>query len=157
MSRLVLFSLFAFALTTGCAVSGPFEGPGFSEGEVTTNTDGPLLAVVTYARRASGERSAFQSYVDTITHQLDETDGLIGYELRGELPGREVWTVTVWESEGAMLDFVASGAHATAMGASSQVVAEFDSAHLEVEAEDLPLDWSELLAALDDGIGPHAY
>jgi len=141
---------------TACAMSGPFEGPGW-DGELTTAHEGPFLAVVTWARQARGEQKAFGAYVDTVSDQLDEAEGLVGYALRGELPGREVWTVTVWESEEAMRDFVTSGAHLIAMGAADQVVEEFDSAHLEVTAEELPLDWDVLLDALDDGVAPRSY
>ncbi|MEN0066579.1 MAG: hypothetical protein AAGA48_30880 [Myxococcota bacterium] len=154
-----MFRPFAFACLalTACAVSGTFEGPGYEDGTLVTEAEGPFVAVATYARRAAGERGRFNGYVSDISTQLDGTVGLVGYALRGELPGREVWTITVWEDEAAMMDFVTSGAHLTAMGSANEVVAEFDSAMFEVDADDLPLDWSTILERLDEAPEPRSY
>ena len=153
MHRLV----FGVALVAGCAISGPFEGPGYDGETVTTDASGPYLAVATYAKMASGQRKAFGAHVDAVEAQLKSFDGLVGYSLRGEIPGKEVWTVTVWEDEAALLEFVTSGAHQVAMADATTVVAEFDSAHFEVSADRLPPAWSDILDALDEATGPSSY
>ncbi|MEO0601823.1 MAG: antibiotic biosynthesis monooxygenase [Myxococcota bacterium] len=154
MSRLLsLVTLFAWA----CVASGPFSGPGFQDGALVNEADGPYFAVATRAIIASGQRSAFNEHVGRIRDQLEETEGCIGYELRGRVPGREVWTLTVWESEDAMLAFMTSGAHAEAMRTATELVAEFDSAAFEVEEDDLPVAWDRVEEALAEAPAPTRY
>lgn len=144
-------------LAAACVASGPFQGPGFQDDTLITDTEGPYLAVATRAIIAQGKRAEFNDHVGRIADQLENQPGCIGYELRGRVPGREVWTLTVWESEAAMLEFVVSGAHGEAMPQASGLVEEFDSAPFEVAADALPLSWDVVEAELDKGPAPVAY
>ena len=69
----------------------------------------------------------------------------VGYSLRGRVPGRERWTVSVWESEEDLLAFVTTGAHADAMAEAGTVIDGVWSATYLVEAADLPPAWDTAL------------
>jgi hypothetical protein len=50
-----------------------------------------------------------------IQGQLREARGLIGYSLRARPWSKQYWTLSVWESERALLDFVKAQPHAGVM------------------------------------------
>jgi heme-degrading monooxygenase HmoA len=117
---------------------------------VSTSADGPFLVVATHTRVAKGERRAFGDHVDAIKTQLDGQPGFIGQSLRANMPGRERWTMTVWEDEASMLAFVVSDAHLAAMGQSTTVIDGVYSAAWWVDAEELPVSWSDAVEKLNE-------
>lgn len=50
-----------------------------------------------------------------VQQQLQEAAGLIGYSLRARPLSRQYWTLSVWESDRALLDFVRTPPHADVM------------------------------------------
>jgi hypothetical protein len=58
---------------------------------------------------------AFVRDVQRIRGQLARADGLIGYSLRARPLRREYWTLSVWESERALLSFVKEQPHSGVM------------------------------------------
>jgi hypothetical protein len=47
----------------------------------------------------------FFRYTLQIWHQLSDSEGLIGYSLDANIPGRKFWTLSVWEDEEALMRF----------------------------------------------------
>lgn len=141
------------ALMFACAISRPFEGPGFSDGALTSDHAGPFLVAGTYARPYGDQTDAFDDHVAAIQESLDAMDeesGLIGYSLRGEIGGRDRWTLTVWTSEEAMMDFVVSDVHLAAMSAADVLLEDASFAHWEEpDATALPPEWDLVLDQLD--------
>ena len=137
-----------------CAVSREFEGPGWSEGELTLDYDGPFLVAATHARPAAGQSDAFHDHVDAIQETLDGMDvdsGLVGYSLRGEIGGNDNWTLTVWTSEEAMMGFVVSPVHAAAMANADVLLEKGTFTHWEEpDATALPPEWDRVLDSLDE-------
>ena len=139
-------------LSVGCAVAQPFAGPGWDPDEgLTADVEGPIIVTATYAKIASGEKRAFNDHVDRIAESLDAgPEGLIGYSLRGELAGDEVWTVSAWEDEDALMWFIASEAHLAAM---QEVSTLTEDAHFarweEPEPAALVIDWDDIEARLE--------
>lgn len=118
----MFWSLFA------CAVSSPFEGNGLDEdGAISTDYEAPFFVSVTHAIPEKGMGDVFDDHVAAIEEQLANTDGAVAWSLRGEVGGRDRWTITIWEDEEAMLLFMTSGAHLDAMLDAEDVLAEFDT------------------------------
>lgn len=136
-----------------CAIAQPFAGPGYADGAVTVAPDGPFLVAATQATPAAGEEATFGNHVDAIQATLDAMDvesGLVGYSLRGEIGGRDNWTLTVWTSEAAMLDFVLSDAHTAAMTEAEQIVDIGRFVHWEEsDPAAIPPDWESVLDRLE--------
>jgi heme-degrading monooxygenase HmoA len=55
--------------------------------------------------------------VRRIMSQLGRAPGLLGYSLRARPLRKQYWTLSVWESDRALLEFVRGQPHATVMGA----------------------------------------
>lgn len=137
----------------GCAVSSQFEGPGWADGEMTLDHDGPFVVAATYGRTYPGQDDAFGDHVDAIVESLDAMDeesGLVGYALRGEIGGRDNWTVSVWTTEEAMLEFVVSDVHLAAMADVDVILEETAFAHWEEpDSAALPPDWDQVRDQLE--------
>ncbi|MEQ1570067.1 MAG: antibiotic biosynthesis monooxygenase [Myxococcota bacterium] len=128
-------------LIAGCAISEPLEGPGYADGELRPDVEGPLVAAVTHTRAKRGAKDAFDASIDAIVAQLDTQPGLVGKSLRGELFGRDRWTLTVWESSEDLTTFVTSGAHLEAMGQWEALVDDVYSTSFTSESP----SWDEAL------------
>ena len=53
----------------------------------------------------------FISYTREIQTQLSQAKGLIGYSLRAKPLRRAFWTLSVWEDENALMEFVSNPPH----------------------------------------------
>lgn len=135
---------------TACAAASPFEGPGYDRADgVTTAADGPFVAVVTHTRMAEGARDAFDAHVEAVVDQASDAPGFVGSSLRGEIFGRERWTLTVWETDADLGTFYGSGAHAEAMRDAHDVIDAVYSHRFEVDRAAMPPRWGETLRLLD--------
>jgi hypothetical protein len=65
--------------------------------------------------RAYSKIPAFVRYTFRIQRQLRDTAGVVGYSLRANVLSRKFWTLSVWESERALMDFVARMPHGDVM------------------------------------------
>jgi hypothetical protein len=139
---------------SACAMSLPFEGPGYTDGAMTTDDSGPFLVAATYARPKPEQSDAFGDHVDAIQEWLDARDaesGLVGYSLRGEILGRDNWTMSVWTSEEAMMDFVLSDVHLAAMSEADLIIEDASFTHWEEEdPAAIPPEWEVVLEKLDE-------
>jgi heme-degrading monooxygenase HmoA len=139
-----------------CALSTPFSGPGFDEGLVT-DAPGPFVAVATHTRASRGMGGAFDDHVSAVTDQLATQPGFVGGSLRGRLLGREAWTLTVWEDEESLADFVSSGAHLEAMNDAPDVIDGVYYASWSVARDEMPPSWDDALDHLADAEPDHLW
>jgi hypothetical protein len=80
-----------------------------------------------------------------IQKQLRETPGVIGYSLRARLLSRNFWTLSVWENQKALMDFVARIPHGEAMKAMIPQMGPSKFIQWKVKASALPLRWEEAI------------
>jgi heme-degrading monooxygenase HmoA len=144
-----LHTIWLSVLLGACAAGSPLEGPGYNiDDGVLRDAAGPYLMVATHTRIAKGERQRFGEHVDAIKLQQDENPGFMARALRAEVPGRERWTLTMWEDEESVMDFTFSGAHLDAMTDPESTIDGVYSAGWWVEADELPVEWSDALDEL---------
>lgn len=151
--RALLFALPLIACTPEPSES-PLEGPGFddSTGDLLRSQDEYLVALTFLeVRNAPGPGGRFGDHANRIGNYLfEETPaGWQGAAFRNV--GRlKWWTMTVWESEEAMMDFVVSEPHASAMLEINDVSQGAVSRALWMSADDLPLSWADAMALLTE-------
>ncbi len=138
----ILCSLF---ILNGCYVGSSFQGPGFDpeEGSLLTAKENKVFVAITHGIIESGGKAAFSDNLKRVRKSLVNSSGLIGYSVRKQLFGNEVWTMSAWTSEEALGNFISSPAHLDAVedgGIPSDTVR---SAYLWVPSEKLPLSWDE--------------
>ena len=131
---------------------GPLEGPGFDEksGAFLGQNEEYLVAIThLQVKNAPGPGGRFGDHADAVGSHLFETEpaGWMGGAFRNV--GRlQWWTLTVWESEEAMNEWVLSKPHVEAMVAIDDVSSGSSLRSLWLPAEQMPLPWDQALDLL---------
>jgi len=86
-----------------------------------------------------------------IQQQLRSTPGVIGYSLRAKILSRNFWTLSVWQDQNTLMDFVAKIPHGEAMKAMIPHMGSSRFAQWRVAGSSLPLSWDEAMQRLQPG------
>jgi heme-degrading monooxygenase HmoA len=163
-----LFLGCAIAASSGCDIvtltgdlSQPFEGPGFSLdtgllAAVPESGTFVLSGTVLVIGDGSDSKERFDKHVAAISAALPTAPGLVGFSLRTNLLGDPTnRTMTVWESEDALWNFILSESHLAAMEDVGQIAAAGTKVvSYPIRADELPPRWDDVIARTDrDGFG----
>ena len=88
---------------------------------------------------------AFLKYVRAVQRQLDETEGVVGYALRAKPLSRRFWTLSAWENEERLSEFVRETPHRDAMSL-SRSLSGFKTTRFSVAGSSVPPSWDNALA-----------
>jgi|SRR5690242_13273388 len=88
---------------------------------------------------------AFMRFTMEINRQLSATPGAIGYSMRAKLFTRRFWTLSVWESSAALMDFVAKAPHSESIKAMAPFMGKTKFAQWKVLGSGIPLNWDEAI------------
>lgn len=80
-----------------------------------------------------------------IQRQLRASVGLIGYSLRAQLASKRFWTLSVWENDAALHEFVTAEPHVAVMKALAPHMGATRFTQWTVKGSDLPLQWADAL------------
>lgn len=135
----------ALLLLPSCALARPFVAP-----PGAPVPDAPVTVVVTHAVLDNERRDVFDDYTRRLIARLDAGDyaGLVGYSVRQEPLGDEVWTLTVWTDADAMRRFARSGPHREAMRKADSAILELNTRVFELPPDALPPSWDMALQRL---------
>ncbi|MEM6532705.1 MAG: hypothetical protein AAF654_08770 [Myxococcota bacterium] len=113
---------------------------------------GPVLVSITHAVLNPNARDAFDDYVFVVADAMDrgEIPGLVGYRIRKEVFGDEVWTMSAWRSAKDLSAFVRSEVHARAIRAGRGAIVTMTSKRVTLSADEIPLGWDRAEALLAD-------
>jgi heme-degrading monooxygenase HmoA len=130
------------ALSSGCEIAQPFQGPKWdmNKGLTDKSLKGPFLAATTdiIVKQDSAAQDLFNNDFNAIQTELKASPGLIGYSLDEIIGGDDYRTLTVWEDEQAMVDFVTGKAHAQAMSDATKIGQHGEVTTWNVELKDMP-------------------
>lgn len=74
------------------------------------------LALLSYLPlRTYSKIPAFIRYSLQVQQQMRKTPGVIGYSMRAKILSRDFWTVSVWEDDRALMEFVRTAPHGEVM------------------------------------------
>ncbi|MCY2959019.1 MAG: antibiotic biosynthesis monooxygenase [Planctomycetota bacterium] len=138
-----------------CSVKTPFRGPGFEpERGVTLPDAGDEVVVqITHARLDRALRSAFDEQTRRVVEDLPKHPGLIGFSVRRELLGDDVWTLSVWRDEPALEDFIRSTTHRRARSEGSSATLESNFRRVPWPTRLVPPSWDQALELLAETRG----
>jgi hypothetical protein len=80
-----------------------------------------------------------------IQKQLRATPGVIGYSMRAKLFSRRFWTMSIWESSAALMDFVAKVPHSDSMKTMTPFMGQTKFTQWKVAGAQIPLHWDEAI------------
>lgn len=129
----------------GCHIGTSFRGPGFdsAKGTVSDNKKKVVFVAITHGYIDKGGGRDFSTSLENVREAILSSPGLIGYSVRKQLFGNEVWTMSAWESEEALMDFVDSPAHRDAAANGGIPSQSVRYSYLWVSSDRLPLPWDE--------------
>jgi len=84
----------------------------------------------------------FMYLTGQIQTQLAGSEGAFGYSLIAYLLKKEFWTMSVWENEQSLSNFVKTGAHLRAMRELSRYLSpERRFVRVRIKGSDVPMPW----------------
>lgn len=86
-----------------------------------------------------------------IQKQLRSTAGVVGYALRAMPMSRKFWTLSAWENDGALMDFVAKIPHEEAMKKLAPHMNKTAFTRWKVRGSEIPLRWDEAIRRSEQG------
>ena len=84
-----------------------------------------------------------------IESQLSESEGVLGYALLAHPLRGHYWTLSLWEDQKALMDFVRKAPHGETMEAMRPRLGETKFVQWQVRGSDLPLSWETALKQLE--------
>ena len=90
----------------------------------------------------------FLGYTRAIQSQLNRSRGLVGYSLLAHPLSKRFWTLSVWEDENALMEFVRNGAHKQTMIGLRNHLGETKFVRWKVKGSTIPPTWKEALSRL---------
>jgi heme-degrading monooxygenase HmoA len=93
--------------------------------------------------RAYRKIPVFFRYTSQIQRQLRNTPGAIGYSMRAKVLSRKFWTLSVWENERALRDFISREPHRDAMNALTPHMGPTKFTQWKAVGSALPPDWGD--------------
>ena len=130
----------------GYVIAKSFKGPGYdvNKGVTFPGTDSVLVGL-TYA--VTGDDSElnniFFEHVKKVEESLQDRSGFIGYSIRKQLFGNEVWTMTVWDNKYSMQSFVESDVHKEAMKKGMTALKTTRFYRFFIKKEAIPISWEK--------------
>jgi hypothetical protein len=97
---------------------------------------------------------AFLKFTFQIQRQLGFTPGIVGYSLRAKPSSRNFWTLSAWENEQVLKDFVVKLPHGQAMKTMTPHMGPTKFTKWKVLGSDLPLRWEEAMERSQKGERP---
>jgi hypothetical protein len=88
---------------------------------------------------------AFVRHDIAITRQLQAARGLIGYSKLGRPWSKRFWTLSAWEDESVLAEFVQSGAHVLTMTALAPRIGATRFLRWTLQGRALPPTWDDAL------------
>jgi len=108
--------------------------------------DAQYLALLTYLPlRRFWTLPAFMRFVLAVQGQLAGAAGLLGYTLRAWPFSRRFWTLSVWDDEAALRQFVVAQPHRDVMGKLRGRMGATSFTRWQVRGSDLPLTWEDAM------------
>ena len=94
----------------------------------------------------------FIGFSTQIQKQFQSTPGVIGYAMRAQVLSRDFWTLSVWEDEAALMDFVSKIPHGEVMKALAHDMGRTKITRWKVAGSALPLRWDEVVQRSHQGV-----
>jgi hypothetical protein len=140
-AALLLFSSLAFIPSSLCYNSPMPKSPWISFAPVAPGRN--YLALISYLPlRHHRALPNFFRYTFQTRRQLKTTAGLLGYAMEAKPWSLQSWTISVWEDQQSLNNFVRQIPHSRIMQALAPHMGRTQFAQWSVTAAEIPLDWT---------------
>jgi heme-degrading monooxygenase HmoA len=154
-SKNIITKLFPIILSlTDCKIATPFMGENYGRKlKQGIDPNQKVILVITHAKLDKTKNtSLFWRNVDTVKKDILEKPGFIGFSIRRKLFGDEVWTMSAWEDETSLENFIYTHSHEKAIEQSSDTLELNHSVRIELPRKMIPIPWEEAERELEKKI-----
>ena len=146
---LLITAVVLYVAFDGC-IATSFRGPGFDpeKGVTAPGAGETVLVAITHGRIGAGETAKFRAQMKQVLADLPTREGLIGFAVRKEIFGNQVWTVSAWTTAEALEAFVYARPHREVIEDTSIPYPSTRFIRRTMPASELPIDWDRVLAIL---------
>lgn len=118
--------------------------PGKWKSIASAESDREYLALLTFLPLKSFRAlPKFLKYNSQIERQLSESPGLVGYSVRARLLKLNFWTLSVWQGEDALMDFVYRIPHSEVMQSLAPHMGQTKFVRWKLKGTEIPPSWDE--------------
>jgi hypothetical protein len=93
----------------------------------------------------------FFRFTFQVQKQLRDTPGVLGYSVRAKILSRNFWTLSAWEDEKTLMEFVRKVPHGEVMKALAPHMGPTEFTRWKVPGARLPLRWEEAMQRAREG------
>ncbi len=149
MKSPLMFALLGSLGLSACAISPGFKADPWLE-QAKDNNATVLVAITEMTLPRGGRyRKQFFKDVKMVEATIAEEEGFLGFSKRAEPFGSRAWTMSVWEDEGALAQFIYSADHSVAVDRSKNYSWNARFVQFEVAATEIPVSWDRVVEELD--------
>jgi quinol monooxygenase YgiN len=144
--------IYSFVLTLGgCTIATSFPN---TKQLSTRNGKSTVVLVLTKIEIDTKQRKAFDQHTRRVIRHMSKQPGLLGFSARRELIGPNGWTISIWKDDASRAQFMRTAVHREAIKASLPAIIRVTSKRIDVAPQELPKNWREAIALMDqpDGI-----
>ncbi len=118
--------------------------PGKWKSSASADSEREYLALLSYLPlKRFRTIPRFLKYTSEIERQLGETKGLIGYALHAEFLKKRFWTLSVWEDEKSLAEFVSKIPHGQVMASLAPHMGQTKFTEWKVKGSAVPPNWDQ--------------
>lgn len=134
-------------------VNIPLAGPGYDPDSGLVDPQATYVLSTTQALPRPEKLAEFGQLASAAGMAAAQTPGLVAISFASEPNCGFQRTLTIWRDKAAMMAFVVSPEHATAMNAASEVLLTGRTAHLTIDAAQVANGWEAALTAVAEAPG----
>lgn len=134
-------------------INMPLAGPGYDPDSGLVDPQATYVLSTTQALPRPEKLAEFGQLAGAAGMAAAQTPGLVAISFASEPNCGFQRTLTIWRDEAAMMAFVVSPEHATAMNAASEVLLTGRTAHLTIDAAQVANAWDAALTAVAEAPG----
>lgn len=92
---------------------------------------------------------SFQLLTSKVLKQIKQSEGMVNYAVKADLPKKHFWTLSIWKDQDSMRRFVMAEPHTTAMKKFEEWAGD-GSAFVEWTSSNDQINWKEALEHLQN-------
>ena len=104
-----------------------------------------VVLSITYIEinKSSSELSKFWEHVFSIRNKMNENPGVLGVSIRKSIFSNKAWTMSIWEDESSLENFVEGERHRTAIKEGRTTILKTKFYRSTIKYSELPISWED--------------
>ena len=135
-------------LFISCTIQTPFQAGVISKADIKENLVYLSITEVTLNNN-NAENKNFWEGVDSVSDDIKQQNGLIGFSMKKELFGNKAWTYSLWKDEESIEKFIYGRTHKNAMKSGRSAIKNAKFARVKLNANELPISWNRVFELLE--------